>query len=120
VDGSHKRRGYDESALGHNTAYHYFIGGDGTLVQTRPETDRTLHTSNCDYALSSIGIVLAGDFNNEMPTDAQLKTLKALVTELQKKYNVPPLNIVGHGETKATGCPGKNLEAVLVHYRSLL
>lgn len=117
VDGNHDRRGYDESIFKHYAAYHFFIGTDSTLVQTRPLTDRTLHTKNCAVALTSIGIVVAGSFDTDEPTAKQRATLLALVRKLKARYHIANQNIIGHQEASATSCPGKNLMALIKRWR---
>lgn len=81
--------------------------------------------------VSSVWIALLGNFENDVPTEAQLSSLVNLVTALTKYYNIDPLgkthtfelntlkepyvtakinyNIMWHEDIKATACPGKNL-----------
>ena len=58
---------------------------------------------------SGIGICLVGNFNNRRPSLRQMRTLINLVRELQKRYNIPINNVIGHGKIKGekTQCPGK-------------
>ncbi len=109
VNDSHRRRGYDLSANGYYVAYHYFIGTDGTVVQTRPDTDRTMHSRNDYVNMRSVAIVLAGAFNSDQPSYGQKISLAKLVTRLQKKYKIPATNVIGHREASPTQCPGTNL-----------
>ena len=44
------------------------------------------------------------------PTYAQLDSLKKLVEELSKKYNIPKSEIFGHQEIQNTLCPGCLIE----------
>lgn len=85
------------------------IGKDGTVLQTRPETDRTGHTRNQAINQASLAIVLAGDFNVEQPDPRQLRALSDLVGRLQAKYDIPAENVIGHTEASPTSCPGKNI-----------
>lgn len=124
VDQSHERRGYAASSIinpetgtGWHIAYHYFIGKDGTVIQTRSHDERTQHTS-CGLGLEkckqtpavndhSLGVVLAGDFEQEMPTDAQLSALRELVDELDGRYHFK--KVMFHRDASPTSCPGNNL-----------
>ena len=97
--------------------YHYFIGRDGTVVQTRDESERTGHTMSEEYNNDSLAIVLAGDFNVEVPSRKQLASLNALLVKLQGKYHIPDDHIVGHQDASHTSCPGEKLLKLLpTHY----
>ncbi len=118
VNESHARRGYDLSAFGYNVAYHYFIGSDGTIIQTRPDTDRTMHTRNNTVNMNSIAIVLAGNFEVEYPNKQQIESLLSLIHRLQVKYHIDPKNVIAHKEASPTSCAGKNVIKVIDYYRN--
>lgn len=111
VNESHRRQGYSLSSYGYYVAYHFFIGRDGTLIQTRDLTDRTPHTSNSGVQMESISVVFAGNFNVQHPSQEQMDTFRDLYRHLYKGYDIERL--VGHKHTLQTECPGKNLSAVL-------
>jgi N-acetyl-anhydromuramyl-L-alanine amidase AmpD len=48
------------------------------------------------------------------PSAAQKKSLLKLVVYLMKTYDIPAERVLGHGETKGTDCPGKNLSVAEV------
>ena len=111
-DRMHKAKGWDE--LG----YHFVIGngtgsGDGQVeVGSRWRSQKWgahAKTSDNRFNRFGIGICLVGNFDNERPTKAQLASLSKLVAFLMKTYNVPAERVIGHGDTKATDCPGKNV-----------
>ena len=54
-----------------------------------------------------IGICLVGNFDVERPTPEQMQSLARLMTYLMKTYNIRPQDVIGHGETKPTDCPGR-------------
>jgi hypothetical protein len=59
----------------------------------------------------AVGICLVGDFNQDQPTAAQMKSLARLIRFLQQRYSIPRERIYGHGTTpgaRATDCPGNN------------
>ena len=88
-----------------------------------------MHTSSNN--ISSIWIALLWNFENDVPTEAQLSSLVNLTTAIARYYNIDPLgkthtfelntskepyvtpkvnyNIMWHEDVKATACPGKNL-----------
>ena len=111
-DKMHKAKGWDE--LG----YH-FVVGNGTdtrdgQVEVGPRWVKQkwgAHAKTPDnrFNKQGIGICLVGNFDNERPTKAQLASLSKLVAFLMKTYNVPADRVIGHGETKATDCPGRNV-----------
>lgn len=121
VNGSHMRRGYDLSTMGSYIAYHYFVGTDGTIKQNRPETDRTKHTRNCYVNMNSIAIVLAGSFGEaDTVNAAQMKSLKKLTAEIQKRYGIKPGYVIGHKEASPTACPGANVMKLIYAERQRL
>jgi len=66
--------------------YHYFITADGKIWPGRAENIVGAHASSSDMNFKSLGICLTGNFMDEVPTEAQLSSLKDLVIKLQTKY----------------------------------
>ncbi len=106
----HKSKGWDEMG------YHFVIGngtnsGNGAVeVGSRwPKQKWGAHAKTSDNRFNEygIGICLVGNFDLERPTPAQMRSLNQLVAYLMKTYRVPADRVIGHGDTKATDCPGK-------------
>ena len=109
-DRMHRDKGWDE--LG----YHFVIGngtgsGNGQVeVGSRWRAQKWgAHAKTADNRFNDygIGICLVGNFDIDRPTAAQVASLSKLVAFLEKTYRITDTNIVGHGQTKATDCPGK-------------
>lgn len=83
--------------------YHYFVRKDGRIFKGRP--DDTIGSHAKGYNSTSLGICFEGDFEKEIPTQAQIDAGIELVEYLKKKYNIKKLK--GHGELMASSCPGK-------------
>lgn len=77
------------------------------MKQNRPLIARTGHTRNQEVNLSSIAIVLAGNFDEEYMTSEQLDATHKLIKRLDAMYHFE--KIIPHREASATACPGKNL-----------
>jgi hypothetical protein len=116
-DKMHRDKGWDE--LG----YHFVIGngtqsGDGQIeVGPRwPKQKWGAHakTPNNEFNERGIGICLVGNFDVERPTPAQMRSLTRLVAYLMRTYNISPRDVIGHGETKATDCPGRYMNVAAV------
>ena len=104
---AHKKRGWRE------VGYHYIIGngtnsGDGEAEVGRGESETGAHT--VDYNNKSIGICLVGNFEEQVPTEKQLKTLLALCRDIMGRYSIPAEKVLGHREVSNTLCPGKNFD----------
>jgi len=112
----HRQKWNLKSSLGYYIGYHYLILGNGQYRQGRSDTDEGIHTKGWND--KAIGICLTGNFMEEKPSEAQLKTLKDLIETLSKRWNIPKENIKGHREVGATLCPGDNLMSWLLSYRS--
>jgi len=102
-----------------NIAYHYFIDKDGRVRKGRNERSSGKHTQADSMNFKSLGVCVAGNFNEEEPTKAQLKSLKQVLNSLSTKYGLPRESVIGHREVThaATQCPGDNLLEWIVRYR---
>jgi hypothetical protein len=128
-------------------AYHFVIGNghgsrDGQVEQGfrwQRQMAGTHVTVNAWYHnIYGIGICLVGDFERARPTAKQLRALDSLVCALQRQYDIPSANIIGHnqvpwgqisygadslavawqpGKHERTSCPGKNLAIAALRRR---
>ena len=94
--------------------YHFVIGNghgmkDGAIEPTFRWRDQIegAHAGVAAYNRTGIGVCLVGDFEKEPPTDAQFDSLTELVLTLTRRYGIGREGIKGHGELKATACPGR-------------
>lgn len=113
----HVAKGWDE--LG----YHFVIGNgtdtpNGAIeVGSRwAKQKQGAHCKTPDNRFNDfgIGICLVGNFDQTRPTEAQLRSLAKLTAYLQQAYRIPGKEIIGHGDAKATECPGRNLHIATV------
>ena len=95
--------------------YHFVIGnGDGMDDGAIEPTFRWrqqlqgAHAGVADYNQHGIGIVLIGHFDKSSPTEAQPLAVKKLVGPLKREYGIGSGSVIGHGDVKATECPGKH------------
>jgi hypothetical protein len=87
-------------------AYHYGVDNKGTIYAGRDI--RVRGASVAGYNTGTIGVVAIGDFQWDIPTEAQLKSIQALVVWLTRAYHLT--HLAGHYEFNAdTVCPGANL-----------
>jgi hypothetical protein len=97
-----------------DVAYHYMIAPDGTIYEGRPINVRGAHVRG--YNTGSVGIVLLGNFNEDLPTADQLVHLRLLVDYLRYSYDIRYL--AGHKDypnqsPDGTECPGDQLYPLL-------
>jgi len=96
--------------------YHFVIG-NGTLgkldgqIEVSPRWIKQLQGAHCKAGgmnEKSIGIALVGNFNEDLPTQAQLDSLSYLLKLLTDYYRIPPSRVMGHGDVQGarTDCPG--------------
>ncbi|MFN9719457.1 MAG: peptidoglycan recognition family protein [Planctomycetota bacterium] len=95
--------------------YHFVIGNgqgmeDGLIQPTFRWNDQVhgAHSGNALFNARGIGICLIGNFEQRPPTPAQVKAVRDLVKTLSLRHQIPWDRIMGHGEVKATACPGKH------------
>lgn len=77
--------------------------GAHTAGRPTPDSDK--------YNESGIGMAFAGDFEAEAPEGLQARLIKLYLwlRSYRKESPMPPLEVLGHRDTKATLCPGQNL-----------
>lgn len=97
--------------------YHYVIRKNGVIERGRPLATVGAHAYGENY--HTIGINVTGNFEREVPTYAQMKSLTELVTSLCRIYKIEPgvTTIVGHRDYNSTDCPGRNLYSRLPQLR---
>ena len=87
--------------------YHYMIARDGSLLQVQDDKYVLYHSSdgaNGDFNYWGIAIVFDGNYMEEKPTEAMMKTAVELIRRLQTKYNIDPM-VRGHKEVAAATAP---------------
>jgi len=95
--------------------YHFVIGNgtgseDGEIEmgsRWKRQIDGA-HAGVKEYNHYGIGICLVGNFNKYYPTQAQMKSLTALVEYLQERCHISSDSILMHRQCKHTDCPGRN------------
>ena len=103
IERTHQRKFNDRSWYGSYILYHIMIGKDGTVIYNRGLNERTGHTKNDEINLSSIAVVLAGNFEEEEPSRQQLSSLNKVIDDMKALYDV---EIIPHKEASDTLCPG--------------
>jgi N-acetylmuramoyl-L-alanine amidase len=108
--------------------YHFVVGNgtdtaDGAVeVGSRwPKQKWGAHAQTPDEQFNKfgIGICLVGNFDQQQPSDSQLRATSKLVAYLMKTYGISPSHVIGHGDTKRTDCPGRNLHVASVRRMSV-
>jgi len=99
--------------------YHYYIAVDGSVGEAR--SWRYVGDSNTPYdPTGHLLIVVEGNFEDEQITDAQMRSLEAMVTSFARRFSVPGERLGAHKDYASTRCPGKHLYAELPRLRELI
>lgn len=108
-------RGLD--SIGHSRgfagiSYNYVVMKSGRVYTGRGQR---VGAQNDGENSSSIGIVVAGNYEVDKATDKIVEAIGKTIAELKDRGVIRPgVTIVrGHRDTDATACPGKNLYARL-------
>ncbi len=106
--------GIDRVAKAHRARWpafvsQFFVDGEGAILQTNP-IDEVVDDKQ-PWLFHGINIHVAGNFNDAVPTSAQLDALAALVAWLQQTYDVPSENVKGVREFIVTQSPGEQWQA---------
>lgn len=120
-DGWHKSKSWAETIktggeYGYQyVEYHYLMATDGSILQVQDEKYVLYHAGDNfrgvdSFNLHGIAICLTGNYETDVPTEAQMKALVLFIRDVQKRYKIDA-RVRGHKETSqsATACPGKNL-----------
>lgn len=110
INNNHKEKWDFKSSLDFYIGYHYFIDGKGKVHQGRADADAGAHCYQADMNYKSIGVCLAGNFDVERPSDAQISATAQLLRSLMKKHNIPLENLKFHREYAPKSCPGGNIK----------
>jgi N-acetylmuramoyl-L-alanine amidase len=90
---------------------HYLVARDGRIIYLVDEQRRAWHAGdsywggNRDLNSSSIGIELDNNGREPYP-DAQIEVLIALLGDLAVRWNIPPANVLAHGDV----APGRKVD----------
>lgn len=107
---------FPRSALGFYVGYHYEIAKDGTLHKAREDNEPGAHTSQQSMNFKSIGICLDGDFDKELPSDKQIETLKALLSDKMQAFKIEADHVVPHRRFAPKTCWGSKLPDDILGY----
>lgn len=91
------------SRPGAGASAHYFIGKAGDLRRSVPECDTAWHAGNWGVNLSSVGIEVCSA--GEPFTEAQVRTLRAIVRDLMARYGIPASRVIRHYDVTGKRCP---------------
>ncbi len=100
--------------------YHFYISIDGRIGEGREW--QFAGDTNTEYnPAGHLLIVVEGEFDQEVPTKPQLRSLDRLTVWACKNWNVPSRRIAGHKDhSRQTSCPGKALDAYLPVLRTFV
>ncbi len=97
--------------------YHYVIGDDGKIYEGKAGGEYVVGGHVYCGNVGTVGIALMGNFELELPTQAQMRALQWLIADLEDTYNIDPTStvrfhgknhppVVGHRDLLPTDCPG--------------
>ncbi len=99
---AHRLRGWGD------IGYHFVVDRAGRVWEGRSLRYQGAHVKNHNYA--NIGIVALGNFDRQQPSQAQLASMRQLVSLLMDRYHVPASQVSTHQEWAPTACPGRYLQ----------
>ena len=110
------RRDHVSSRNYGDIGYHFVIGSDGTIWEGRALRYQGAHAGG-DLNRGKLGICLVGQFESSRPTPRAIASLERLVRHLSEELDIPLGAVKGHGEVKATACPGRHLQSWVQRWR---
>lgn len=96
---------------------HYIIAKNGSREKVKEINLRAGGTRNEEYNQQAIQIELIWNFNIVSPSESQYKTLRYLISEIEKKH--PWMKIIWHNEASPTACPWKNFDFKKIEAKSI-
>jgi len=118
-DGWHKSKSWAEDTKTPSAypyiSYHYLMATNGEMLNVTDEKYVKYHSrdnfrGDLSFNLNGIAVCLTGNYENDMPTEEQMKALVLFIRDVQNRYKIDA-RVRGHKETSqtATACPGKNI-----------
>ena len=115
----HKSKSWAETTKTPSTypyiSYHYLMATDGSMLKVTQEQYVKYHAGDNfrgadSFNLHGIAVCLTGNYENDKPTEAQMKALVLFIRDVERRYKIDA-RVRGHKETSetATACPGKNI-----------
>jgi len=104
-------------------AYHFVVDRAGRIWEGRSLAWQGAHAGNGAANAGNIGIEVMGNSDLQEPSGEQLASLRRLLLDLCRRYDISPQYVYGHDEIKAqyglpaTRCPGRRLSAWLKTFR---
>ena len=96
-------------------SYHYLMATNGEMLNVTDEKYVKYHSGDSfrgalSFNEHGIAVCLTGNYENDKPTDAQMRALVLFIRDVEKRYKINA-RVRGHKETSstATACPGKNI-----------
>jgi len=100
--------------------YHFLVNGDGTITWTQPAETAVEQTLVPDVNADGIAVALAGNFQQAVPTPAQMESAATLVAWLLSSLGLTESAVYGRSELdKRVASPGAQW-AQGSHYRDTL
>lgn len=93
-------------------AYHFLIDLDGNVYEGR-RWDAVGDTRTSYDPTGHLLVAVKGNFEEQIPTDAQLESLYDMLAWGAERFGISPKEIGGHRDYAATACPGESLYALL-------
>lgn len=97
-----------------DVGYHFMILKNGIIVKGRELNVVGAHSYGNNQ--NSLGICLVGNFDNTKLEGKQLQSLKILLEELTKKFNLKKEDIILHRDLPnvTKSCPGNNVNKEII------
>ena len=109
VNRYHQEKWGMQSSLGWYVGYNTFIDVNGSVTKTRSIGEETIaqkgHNCDVESRCDTISVCLAGNFNEELPNDNQINTLRKYIGEIKKDYPGIMVTFHRHLQDNRT-CPG--------------
>jgi hypothetical protein len=96
--------------------YHFAIDPAGKVYACRPLTLQGAHVK--DQNPGNIGVMVMGNFEQQMPTPQAINALEAFLAALMRQHRLGARAVFTHRELAATACPGRNLQTRMVQARA--
>jgi N-acetylmuramoyl-L-alanine amidase len=105
VKDCHKSHQQDRGWSG--IGYNYFIEQSGVVYEGRADEDRDYIGAHVEgYNSESVGVCLAGNYDTQTPTSANLDVVAAVTAMLLNRYKLDVGAIRYHSDLADKSCPG--------------
>ena len=121
IDRQHKEKDWGDGYRAPSIVYHFAVDLSGRVFICNNPNRHTWHAGSQKVNAEAVSVVVLGNFDiYDMSNEEKQNVLRAfdeILERLRRNYGLHKDDWIGHGDVKATRCPGSGLSRLLDHWK---